>query len=46
MVVELMLMVKFVRAGVAGVMPELAAGHDDKPGDGTKTDDDVLAFAY
>jgi hypothetical protein len=37
-------MVKFVRAGVAGVMPELAAKHDE-PDDTTKPDD-VLAFAY
>ena len=44
MVVEITLMVKFVRAGVAGVMPELAAKHDE-PDDTTKPDD-VLAFAY
>ena len=50
MVVEATLIVKFVRGGVAGVMPELAAKHDepDDPGAGGKpaASDDVLAFAY
>lgn len=47
LVVELSLLVRYVRAGVAGAMPEL--GHiddhdDDRPGD--RTDGDVLSFAY
>jgi len=51
MIVEVMLLARFVRAGVAGVMPELFAAHDDiEPGDGTDAGagdrDDVLAFAY
>jgi cytochrome d ubiquinol oxidase subunit I len=43
LVVELTLLVRYVRAGVAGAMPELAApdDHDDDP-----DRDDVLAFAY
>lgn len=51
MIVEVMLLVRFVRAGVAGVMPEAFAAHDgdhrdpDDP-DGDARRDDVLAFAY
>jgi cytochrome d ubiquinol oxidase subunit I len=48
LVIEVVLLFRFVRAGVAGVMPELGRGDvDDEgggPGDGTR--DDVLAFAY
>jgi cytochrome d ubiquinol oxidase subunit I len=47
LVVEVALMVKYVRGGVAAAMPELAQKHDDSD---TGTDptrrDDVLAFAY
>jgi len=45
LVVELRLLVKYVRGGVASAMPEL--GHPDDPDD-TDPDkrDDVLAFAY
>jgi cytochrome d ubiquinol oxidase subunit I len=51
MVVEVRLLVKYVRAGVAGAMPELGAQHDDDrdPDDRGPDDprrDDVLAFAY
>ncbi len=49
MVVEVMLLVRFVRAGVAGVMPEKFGPRDDDPdgdGDGGAKRDDVLAFAY
>ena len=49
MIVEVALIARFVRAGVAGVMPERfgapdadADGGDDDTGDR----DDVLAFAY
>jgi cytochrome d ubiquinol oxidase subunit I len=48
LVVEVRLLVKYVRGGVASAMPELAHEHkdgDDSPGPG-KSDDDVLAFAY
>ena len=50
MVVEVGLLVKYVRAGVAGAMPELGAPDDDgtdnrDPDDPTRRDD-VLAFAY
>jgi cytochrome bd ubiquinol oxidase subunit I len=41
LVVEVGLLVKYTRAGVAGVMPELDESHDD-----TDKTDDVLAFAY
>ena len=41
LVVEVGLLWKYARAGVAGVMPELAESHDD-----TDKTDDVLAFAY
>jgi cytochrome bd ubiquinol oxidase subunit I len=54
-VVEVSLLVRYSRAGVAGAMPELAhpdedddPGADDGPEGGPRTDrrDDVLAFAY
>ena len=41
LVVEVGLLWKYARAGVAGVMPELDESHDD-----TDKTDDVLAFAY
>ena len=44
MVVEVMLIVRFVRAGIAGVMPEVDANHDTKSDH--DDDSDVLAFAY
>ncbi|GAA0994710.1 cytochrome ubiquinol oxidase subunit I [Subtercola frigoramans] len=51
LVVEVRLLVKYARAGVAGVMPELAHTHDEDtdgtsgtPGSGSRGD--VLAFAY
>jgi len=52
LVVEVKLLVKYVRGGVVSAMPEL--GHapadeneDETPGPGdTKPADDVLAFAY
>ena len=48
LVVELFLLVKYVRGGVASAMPELAeAEHGTSPGDpGDDRRDDVLAFAY
>jgi cytochrome d ubiquinol oxidase subunit I len=51
MVFELKLLIKYVRAGVAGAMPELAAAPDDDAGGptppkGGASGDDVLAFAY
>src|SRR5690606_15325235 len=53
MIVEVALIARFVRAGVAGVMPERFGLHDDAPdgpdagGDGDPDNrDDVLAFAY
>ena len=49
MVVELRLLVKYVRGGVASAMPELDPHHtDDDPEKPTDPDkrDDVLAFAY
>jgi cytochrome d ubiquinol oxidase subunit I len=51
MVVEVGLLVKYVRAGVAGAMPELGASPDDHDPDdhgpdGAARRDDVLAFAY
>jgi cytochrome d ubiquinol oxidase subunit I len=48
LVVELTLLVRYVRAGVAGAMPELGHDPDDRP-DGRsddRSDDDVLSFAY
>jgi cytochrome d ubiquinol oxidase subunit I len=47
LVVEIKLLVTYVRGGVASAMPELAAGHDDhaNPDDPDKRGD-VLAFAY
>ena len=44
MVVELAILVRYVRAGVPSAMPELAHGDDDDPDDPTRRD--VLAFAY
>ncbi|SJM64034.1 cytochrome ubiquinol oxidase subunit I [Agrococcus casei] len=50
MVVELFLLVKYVRGGVASAMPELKAATDDSDDDNNSDDDDrrddVLAFAY
>ena len=48
LVVEVGLLVKYVRGGVASAMPELAHGPDDADGTGgtARRDDDVLAFAY
>jgi cytochrome d ubiquinol oxidase subunit I len=43
LVVEVRLLVKFVRGGVVSAMPELDK-HD--PDDATPAEDDVLAFAY
>ncbi len=43
MVVEVTLLVKYIRAGVAGAMPELA---EMPPDDDSDHRDDVLAFAY
>ncbi|WP_395639303.1 cytochrome ubiquinol oxidase subunit I [Pseudolysinimonas sp.] len=45
MVVEVALLVKYVRSGVVGAMPELAPPADD-PDDPESRRDDVLAFAY
>jgi cytochrome d ubiquinol oxidase subunit I len=45
LVVELSLLVKYVRSGVVGAMPELAPPTDD-PDDPEGRRDDVLAFAY
>jgi cytochrome d ubiquinol oxidase subunit I len=47
LVVEVALMVKYIRGGVVAAMPELAQKHDDSD-TGTDPDrrDDVLAFAY
>jgi cytochrome d ubiquinol oxidase subunit I len=46
--VEVTLLVRYVRAGVAGAMPELDKHDDDSPSGGADGDrrDDVLAFAY
>ena len=47
MVVEVALLSRFVRAGVAGVMPELFETADDNNDDpDAPKSDDVLAFAY
>ena len=47
LVVEVLLMVKYIRGGVAAAMPELAQKHDDDdPGTDPDRRDDVLAFAY
>lgn len=47
LVVEVILLVKFVRAGIAGVMPEVSATPTTDDGPTTGTDDtDVLHFAY
>ncbi|KAA9394445.1 cytochrome ubiquinol oxidase subunit I [Kocuria coralli] len=53
-VVELLLLIKYVRGGVASAMPQLGhAGDEDGHGDdgdgppgGRRSEDDVLAFAY
>lgn len=46
-VVEVSLLVKYVRAGVAGAMPELAEkSHPPKDPNDPSASDDVLAFAY
>ncbi|KNC20380.1 cytochrome BD ubiquinol oxidase subunit I [Arthrobacter sp. RIT-PI-e] len=45
LVVEVRLLVTYVRGGVASAMPELA-GAGDHASDGGKDDGDVLAFAY
>jgi cytochrome d ubiquinol oxidase subunit I len=45
LVVELTLLVRYVRAGVAGAMPELGHGDTDDRSD-DRSDDDVLSFAY
>ena len=45
LVVELALLVKYVRSGVAGAMPELAPANDSDDTDDDRRDD-VLAFAY
>ncbi len=45
MVAEVYLLVRYVRAGTAGVMPEQFTDHDEHDGDAQKRDD-VLAFAY
>lgn len=45
LVVEVVLLVRYIRGGVASAMPALAARDEDPPGDGGKADD-VLAFAY
>ncbi len=42
LIIELYLLVKYVRGGVASAMPELAP--PDEPDDDRR--DDVLAFAY
>ncbi|MFP5314684.1 MAG: cytochrome ubiquinol oxidase subunit I [Actinomycetes bacterium] len=46
LVVEVKLLVVYVRGGVASAMPELAEKHDDDGAPHGKDDDDVLAFAY
>ena len=45
MVVEVVLMVKYIRGGVPAAMPELASHDDDDTTDADRRDD-VLAFAY
>jgi len=50
LVVEVVLLFRYVRGGVVAAMPELAHGPDDEsgpePGSRAGTRDDVLAFAY
>jgi len=48
LVIEVFLLVKYVRGGTVSAMPELAHRHDpDAPGDDDPDKrDDVLAFAY
>lgn len=43
LVVELFLLVRYVRGGTAAAMPELTDDHDDTD---DPRRDDVLAFAY
>jgi len=47
LVVEVVLLTKYIRGGIVSAMPELGQTDDEKKdkGDGG-TDDDVLAFAY
>ena len=45
MVVEVVLIAKYVRTGVVAAMPELVE-HDDHDESGDGSQDDVLAFAY
>jgi len=45
-VVEVVLIVRFVRGGTASAVPELTGGGGTPEGDSTGRDDDVLAFAY
>ncbi len=46
LVVEVRLLVTYVRGGVASAMPELGVADDTDGPDGPDTRDDVLAFAY
>ncbi|WP_154605272.1 cytochrome ubiquinol oxidase subunit I [Arthrobacter sp. AQ5-05] len=52
LVVEVVLLTKYIRGGVVSAMPELGHGPDKGDGDGgthpggPEADDDVLAFAY
>lgn len=46
LVFELLLLVRYVRSGVAGAMPELAPARDADDDDTPEKRDDVLAFAY
>ncbi|WP_370566227.1 cytochrome ubiquinol oxidase subunit I [Cryobacterium sp. BB736] len=46
LVVELTLLVRYVRGGVASAMPELGTPDDGDPQDKDKDETDVLAFAY
>lgn len=46
LVVELFLLVRYTRGGVASAMPELAEHDHDDSGDDRRKRDDVLAFAY
>ncbi|GER23544.1 putative integral membrane cytochrome D ubiquinol oxidase (Subunit I) CydA [Zafaria cholistanensis] len=45
LVVEVVMLVRYVRGGVPAAMPELA-GHDDGAAGGARDGGDVLAFAY
>ncbi|WBU38705.1 cytochrome ubiquinol oxidase subunit I [Homoserinibacter sp. YIM 151385] len=46
LVVEVTLLAKYIRGGVASAMPELDPRHDDDADDEHDRRDDVLAFAY